>query len=603
MITEPFVLTAGAATVDPLVRDIGVCLLAAGALSLLCARLRLPTIAALLLAGVAIGPVGLSIVTDQARIETIARLGLVLLLFVIGVEVDLRMFARSGRAILISGLLQVPLTVAAAWGAFLGLRALGVPLLAGGHAPLYLALACGFSSTLLVFQLLHARKQLDAGSSQLAIALLVFQDAWAIVVLAVQPNLQRPDLLPILGTFAGIFLLVVAAFGASKWVLPPLFRLVAKVPELVVLTALSWCFALGLFATNLDPLLSLVGVHARLSVSLELAALIAGASIGGLPYAHEIVGKVISLRDFFVTLFFVAIGMSIPLPRAPEVIGLACALAVIAVALRALVFLPVLHLAGVDRRRAVITATRLAQLSEFCLVILYLGRGLGHVDGDLVAVVILAFVLTALATQPLFGVAERIEPALGPVLSRLGMPAPNESRDTPMVWAPTRLLLLGFHRLSSAIIHDLERNNPDLLSATAVVDLNVALHDALAATGVHVVYGDVSSLETLEHAGARDADVIVCTVPDDLLKGTSNVALAATLRRIAPHARILVNALTRRDAAAMYAAGADWVFAFRVEAARGVIPAIEACLEGELEDFRATRREEGGDIAYREEIL
>ena len=150
-------LLAAGGTDHSLVPDIGTCLVAAAVLVVLFERLHLPSIAALLAAGVVVGPVGLSLVADPENIATIADLGLTLLLFVIGLEVNLHTMFRGGRALLLAGLLQVPLSAGLAWALFVGLRQTGWSMLTGPYTALYLGLACAFSSTLLVAGHLRAR--------------------------------------------------------------------------------------------------------------------------------------------------------------------------------------------------------------------------------------------------------------------------------------------------------------------------------------------------------------------------------------------------------------------------------------------------------------
>jgi Kef-type K+ transport system membrane component KefB len=346
----PSVLAAGGS--NPLVQELGLCLLAAGFLAAAFERLRIPTIAALLVAGVVLGPLGLGLIKTAENVETIANLGLTLLLFVIGLEVNPRSLLASGRTLLLTGALQVPVTVAVAFAAFFGLSMVLGTQLDGRYTILYLALASAFSSTLLVVRFLQERRVLDTVSGRLAVGLLVFQDVWAIVVLALQPSFESPQLAPIVLTFLGIFLLVgLASFGA-RFVLPHVFTAVAKAPELVVSVALAWCFAVALTGSHLGSLLELVGIHTPISVSMEMGALIAGMTVASFPYHHEVAAKVSNLRDFFVTLFFVALGISIPVPSGPQVMGLAIVLSAVTVLLRYVVFMPVFYFAGLDRNNA-----------------------------------------------------------------------------------------------------------------------------------------------------------------------------------------------------------------------------------------------------------
>lgn len=591
--------------VNPLVQDIGVCLVGAGLLSVAFERLRLPHVAAFLAAGVIVGPVGLSLVTDTENIETIAHLGLTLLLFLIGLEVDLKDLAGSGRALLLGGLLQVPASILVGLALFGGLGAAGaLPTAGGGWDGLYLAFACAFSSTLLVVKLLQDRQKLDTVAGRVSVGLLIFQDIWAIVILAVQPDLASPELAPIARTFGGIA--VVATFAAlfARFVLPAAFRLVAKIPELLVTASLAWCFGLGLLGANLGKLLHLaLGVEVEVSVSLEMGALIAGTSIATFPYAYDVVGKIANLRDFFVTLFFVALGMGIPAPDGPGVPLLAAVLAMTMLVVRGSVFFPLLYGAGLDRRHALESSAYLAQISEFCLVIAYLGEGFGHVGRDVVTAITLGFVATAVATPWVFGASESLDRLLGPLLERLGVRrAAVGTGETGAAEAP-RVVLLGFHRVASSLLHDLERFHPQLLPDTLVVDFNVGLHPAIRATGARVVYGDISNADTLRHAGVAHAEIVVSTVPDDLLKGTNNLAIARQIRAMNPGALVVVNAIRAADVAPMAAAGADYVFMARTEAAIGLWSALDAALNGDLEAMVMAREVAYGRLSDRKEVL
>jgi voltage-gated potassium channel Kch len=328
---------------------------------------------------------------------------------------------------------------------------------------------------------------------------------------------------------------------------------------------------------------------------MEMGALIAGATIATSPYAYEVVARVVHLRDFFVTLFFVGLGMSIPVPDGVQVVMLAVLVAVVTIALRYLVFLPVLYGTGLDRRNSVAVSTNLAQVSEFCLVIAYLGARLGHVNGTQVSAVIFAFVITALATPFLFKSSDKLYERLRGALDLIGIRSRGVKPEAEE-HEPPRLVMLGFHRVASALLNELERRHPDLLAHTLVVDTNAITHKAIEKRGVHVVYGDVSSTEMLRHAGVANAEVIVSTVTDELLKGTNNELIVKQMRVLAPKAIIIANCTTVSGVEKLRAAGADHVFRVSTEAALGVLPAIYAALNANLESFHEGRVEERGPL-------
>lgn len=598
-------LIAAGAGVSPLVEDLGMCLVVSAVFGVLFERLRIPTIAALLGAGVLIGPIGLSLVNEQSNIETIANLGLTLLLFVIGLEVHVGNMLASGRVLLVTGLLQVPLTIAIAGLAFLLLRLSSWELVAGPYVPLYLGAACAFSSTLLVVKLLQERLKLDSVSGRLCVGLLIFQDVWAIVFLAVQPSLESPELGPLGLTFAGIAVVMLVAWAASRWLLPPAFRVVAKVPVLVVTLALGWCFGLGLFGAHLGGLLGLVGLHVHVSVSLEMGALIAGASLAASPYTYEVVAKVGSLRDFFVTLFFVGLGMSIPAPDGVDLLILAAVLSVLAIAMRYLVFLPLLYTTGLNRRHALETSTKLAQVSEFCLVIAYLGAKLGHVDQAVVSSIIFAFVLTALVTPALFTASDRLYDRVHPLMTAVGIRPASATAVTevdPAGDAP-RVVILGFHRIAAALLHDLAQGYPNVVPRVLVIDFNVALHAKIRETGAQVIYGDIASPDTLKHARINEAELVISTVPDELLKKTSNATIAQAVRALNPHGVIIAHATRVSDVPKLLAAGATDVFMAPVEAAAALMPAVCAALNGSIKGYMAAQEVERGTLQHRSHVL
>jgi Kef-type K+ transport system membrane component KefB len=596
------VLAAGG-DLSPLVADLGLCLVAAGLLAVAFVKIRIPAIAALLGAGVLLGPAGLSAIHDRDSIDTIANLGLTLLLFVIGLEVNLKSLLASGRTLVVTGLVQVPLTLGIGFGVFLLLGLTGWALVDGTYPALYLGVACAFSSTLLVVKYLQEHLLLDTIAGRLCVGLLIFQDIWAIIFLALQPSFADPSIAPIALTFGGTAIVAVLATLVARLVLPHAFHVVARSPELVVTVALGWCFGVGLFGANLGWLVDRLGVDAELSVSMEMGALIAGMTIATSPYAYEVVSRVVHLRDFFVTLFFVGLGMSIPVPDGVGVLVLAAVVALVAVSLRLLIFLPLLYATGLDRRNSVDVSAKLAQVSEFCLVIVYLGVRVDHVGADLVSVAIFAFVITALVTPALFSASDRIYAALRGVLDACGLRGRDPARDGDDHGHAPRLVLLGFHRIASALVADLERLHPDLLPHTLVVDTNVAIHDALRARGVQVVYGDLASTEVLRHAGVDGAEVIVSTVPDEMLQGTSNEQICRGLRELAPRAVVIGNCTRVSEVTALRAAGADYVYRVPSEVALGVLPAVYAALNGQLPSFVEALEEEHGSLEARAEVI
>ena len=588
-----------------LVHDIGISLLAAGALGVIFTRLKIPSIAAFLLAGILIGPIGLKQVTDPVNIDTIAQLGFILLLFLIGLEIDFRKILGSGKAIIVTGLLQYPLTIlfgvlAAKLMLLLGVG--GALLSESPHAPLYIGVIIAGSSTLLVVKLFQEHFELDTVPGRLALGILVFQDIWVIIAILIQPNLQNPEIGMIAMSFLGILLLSLLTVIIALSFVGRAFTWIAKTPEMTLLGALAWCFLIVFIGVNMDNILvAAYGKNFHMAVGSGMAALIAGASIANLPSATEIITKVATVKDFFITLFFVALGISIPMPESLDVVILAVVLAVVAILARQFIFFPLFYWSGVDQRNAQVSSVRLAQISEFGLVIAFLGVKLGHLSPSLTSAVIVAFVITALATPLMYGKAYEIHGWIRPLLEKCGFKAPPEL--TPDDGGGYKLALLGFHRDASSLLYNLVKNDPELVKSTLVVDFNVALHDAIAETGAHIHYGDLANPETLHHLGLNEARVIVCTIPDDLLRGIDNKSLVHVVRELAPGAVIIANAIDIEQIHQVYDAGADYVYLNRFEAAWTLQRAINAGLEREIDDFRTRRQSRNHYKPDRKEIL
>src|SRR5215216_976643 len=283
---------------DHLLTDIALCVVVAWILAVIARWARQPLIVAYLLGGVVLGPVGLGWIADRNAIQTISELGLIFLLFMIGLEIDLNKVLTAGKAILVTSVIQV------VGGTLLGLllfKLLGFALGQGRLDALYLGIAAALSSTVIIVKILYDKQELDTLAGRITLGVLVLQDLAAILFLAVQPNLGNLQAGVLIASFARAGLLILVTLSVSRYVLPTLFRGVARVPELMQVGAIAWCFLIGEFGQ-------------RLHLSREMGALVAGVALSTFPYALDVTAKVISLRDFFVTLFFVAIGMQIPLP-------------------------------------------------------------------------------------------------------------------------------------------------------------------------------------------------------------------------------------------------------------------------------------------------
>src|SRR5437667_103500 len=359
---------------------IGASIIAASVFALLARVIRQPLILGYIVAGGVLGPhIGLGVVTHDASIEFISELGLILLLFIIGLEISLPSIIQTGRTIVVSGLLQFPISVGLAWLVFGPLTA----ATGGAYDRLYLATALSLSSTLIVVKLLYDKLEMATLAGRITLGILIFQDLWAIAFLALQPSLHALRPVPLLASLGSGVGLVATAVVLSRLALPRLFRAVARSPELILITAIAWCFLVA-------------GTAGHLGLSKEMGALIAGMVIAAFPYGVEVVTRLSGVRDFFLTLFFVALGMKMPVPST-RLLLLTAALAVFVAASRILVMFPIFMLLRLDTRTAGVVGINLAQISEFSLVIVSLGLAYHHVSQEIASLVLYTLLFTAVA--------------------------------------------------------------------------------------------------------------------------------------------------------------------------------------------------------------
>lgn len=559
-----------------LIRDITLCILFAWMLGLLAHFSRQPLILAYLIAGFCIGPFGAGWVKSQESISVISELGLIFMLFMIGLEIDLKKIVRAGKVILF-----------AAGGQLLGGCLLGVLFFAGiglslggGHFDaLYLCVACALSSTVIIVKVLYEKRELDTLPGRITLGVLVLQDIFAILFLAVQPSLANLEFTVILLSIGRVAVLVAAALLISRYVLPRLFHQIARRPELILLGALAWCFLVAETAE-------------RLSLSREMGALIAGVSLSTFPYALDVTAKVTTLRDFFITLFFVALGMTIPVPGL-SVIGLALMIAAFTVMSRLVTTFTPLYLMKQGLRASLLPALNLAQISEFSLVVIQTGVADHHIAAETANAASFAFVVLAvLSTFAMSRSDEITRWAIGP-LKRIGLKdlddgqARGEEGSEGGHGEARRIVILGFFRAASALLAEIERQAPVLLEQITVVDFNPNVYRTLHSRGLHVIYGDISSADTLLHAGVGKSEMIILSVPDSLLKGATNEKLVRHVRALNPTALIVATADLLSDVDELYAAGASYVTVTRLSDAHELFTVIEAAQAGLLADKRA----------------
>lgn len=518
-------------------------------LLLLGGRLRVPPIVALILAGVLAGPAGLGIVKTREDVDLLAEIGIVLLLFMVGLEFSLTELRRFWRQVLVGGALQFLVTVAV-----LGLLAFGVLGLAPRLAA-FVGLFVALSSTAIVLRQLAQRNELHTLHGRLTTGVLLFQDLAVILLLALEPLSlgafsASATALALLRTFAALALVA----GVGWFALPRLLRLVAKLRSRDAFT-----LAVLLASVGTAWLTSLLGV------SMALGAFLGGLVLGESEFSSQIHAELRPVRDVLASLFFISVGMLVEPASVVAGLGPTLAAAAAIVVLKAAAALLALTIASAPLRVAAISSLGLAQVGEFSFLLGRSGVEAGLVPGDLWQSLLPASVLTMVVTPLLIARA----PALAARLTRWqrGSSAGDETLADEL---HGHVVIFGFGvggRLLARALRDIGQRY-------VVVELNAATVREGLAAGEPMLYGDASHPEALAAARIDKALAVVAMLSDP----DASMRLTRIVRGLAPEVPIVVRTRYRLEAEHLQEAGATLAVAEELEASLEVVAQLFARL-------------------------
>lgn len=321
-----------------------------------------------------------------------------------------------------------------------------------------------------------------------------------------------------------------------------------------------------------------------------MGALVAGVAISTYPYTLDVTAKVTSIRDFFLTLFFVGLGMSIPVPTW-ALLSSTLAVCLFLIGSRLVTVFTPLYRLQQGHRMSLLPALYLCQMSELSLVLLALGRGAGDVSQESLSLAAFAFSLLAIGSTYTAFNSDAILHKLSPLLTRIGLPdLPPTPAGQDADHLSKRIVILGFSRTASSLLEEITREKPALLSEIGVVDFNPAVTASLRQRGVQVRHGDISHRDVLLHGGVSEADIIICSVPNSLLKGTNNLTLLRHIRELNPQAKIITNAESLAEIQELYSASSDYVTSPRLLEADDLLDALSASQQNLLDQKREKQK-------------
>ncbi len=477
-----------------LLRDLGAILLAATAVALLARTAGVPSIVAYILAGLVLGPVA-GVVEVGPTMELIAEVGIILLLFLVGLELSLEKIREVGGLAVGAGLAQVAITggsvAAIAW-------AFG---LSGGEI-LFLGVALTFSSTVVVVKLLDQLRALNERHGRIAVGILLVQDLVVVVVLTFVAGLtggSEPDtaelLLGLGRAFAGMGVILGAAAVLAWKVLPGLFHWIARSQTALLTWSLAWCFLL-------------VWASYRLELSVELGAFIAGVALAQLPYRHDLRRRVHPLMNFFVAIFFVTLGIQMELGAAAAAWGLVAALTAFTLVAKPVVVGWLVTALGEPPRIALRAGVTLGQTSEFSFILAALAFSNGLVGESLLSIVAAVGLVTMGVSSISMLNGNRL---VGWLETRGALPlltggrsrhAPLDARSPEESHRRDHVIVVGMNSLGRRIVQYVHDRGESVLA----VDTDPA---KLRDLPCGVLLGNAEYLSVLEEAGLGDAKLLV----------------------------------------------------------------------------------------------
>ncbi len=512
--------------------ELGIILIIASILGLACRAIKQPLILAYIATGLLIAQFSQGLLSAEAYLS-LAEVGIALLLFIVGLNMDLRILKEVGKTSLIAGLGQVVFTAA-----------IGYPLVRWlGFDPLvaiYLAVALTFSSTIIVVKLLTDKNDLDALYGKIAIGILLVQDFVAIfllifIVASDGGNLNTQTFLPLIAK--GIILFIIAFFAQKLF--KKYFDVVARSQELLYLIAIAWCFLLSLVAE-------------QFGLSIEIGSFLAGITLASLPFSMDIASKVKPLRDFFIIIFFVILGAQLTFTGVSAVIMPAIILSLFILIGNPLVVIILMGLLGYRSRTSFLTGLIVAQISEFSLIMIALGVKLGHLSQEILGLTTLVGIITIAGSTYMITYGDKLYNICAPFIRWCERKHVHERKlRLHTLEKKYDLILLGYHRIGYNVLKHLQEQKINCL----VVDYNPAIIRSLMERNIPCLYGDVSDDEILQELKKYKPKTIIST----LHLFEDNVIVAQTFRRANKKASIYATAKTVPEALELYKKGADYV--------------------------------------------
>lgn len=524
--------------------EIAALLVLAAAVGALGLALRQPLVVSFILVGIIAGPSVLNIVRSNEPVELFAQLGIAILLFLVGIKLDVNLIRTLGPVALATGLGQVLFT--SVFG-FVICLALGMDAVTS----LYVSVALTFSSTIIIVKLLSDKREIDSLHGRIALGFLIVQDlvvVLAMIVLSAVGIGAREGATPkdVLTVFGSGILLLGFVLVFIRYAAEPLTERLARAPELLI----GFAIALAAFFAALGE---------TLGFGKELGGLLAGVALASTSFRDAIASRLAPLRDFLLLFFFIALGTKLTIASLSESGFDAAVLSLFVLVGNPLIVLVIMLALGYQRRTGFLAGLTVAQISEFSLIFMAMGVSIGHVSNEALSLVTLVGLITIAASTYMITYSHQLYAFCEPVLKALDWTAKRDRVESAVASTkPYDVLLFGLGRYGGTIGRRLTLAGERVLG----VDFNPDAARRWRHDGLDAVYGDASDPEFVATLPLSSARWAVSTIPEHdtgLSHADGRIVFIQTLRASGFSGRIAVTTHREAEVKPLMEAGADLV--------------------------------------------
>ena len=541
--------------IDGLFNQFAVLLLVAAVVGFIGTRLKQPLIVSFIAVGILVGPSALGWVDGhEPMMHLLAEIGIALLLFIVGLKLDLHLIRTMGPVALATGLGQVIFTSGIG---YLIAIALGMDHVTA----LYVAVALTFSSTIIIVKLLSDKKEIDALHGRIAIGFLIVQDICVVLAMILITSLAAGDgdanVAVEVGKviFTGALMLIGVAL-LMRYVLPGLLKLLARSPELLVLFSIALAVSM---ATGGD----------LLGFSKEVGAFLAGVAIASTPYREAVASRLTALRDFLLLFFFISLGAQLDMGTIGDQVAPALIFSVFVLIGNPIIVLIIMGFMGYRKRTGFLAGLTVAQISEFSLILTALGLSVGHIGQDTMGLVTLVGLITIGGSTYMILYSKPIYERIAPLLSIFERKVPHAEialDSQPSKHVEADVVIFGLGRYGDQMTRDFKEQGWQVLG----VDFDPEVVGGWRERGEPAHYGDASDPEFAQSLPLGSVRWVVSTMPDRDI----NVTLIDALRRAGFGGKVAVTAHNRMDADLLRGHGPDRVLLPFVDAADRAVAQI-----------------------------